>query len=85
MLASNPGAEGEKSPDNTASFPWLVDVRYVYVPYHDRIVSMAILWKAVSYLQRLGYAAMTLEHEHLRSEYTKRLRLRTGFGKSLCY
>ena len=84
-LASNPGTEeGEKSawyplfvhaliflgiPDKTTSFPWLVDVRFVFITisrsyFVNNGDFIQDLDKAVSYLQRLGCAAMTLEPNH---------------------
>ena len=83
QLASNPGTEEcpvstvcacasspdiPGIPDNTASSPWLVDVRYVYVTV-SRSYSvnngdfMQDLDEAVSYLEQLGCAAMMLEPE----------------------
>ena len=47
----------------TESFPWLVDVRYVFVTVSRLYSVNNDLDQAVSYLQRLGCAAMTLKPE----------------------
>ena len=63
-----PNSRGCQIPYDTASFPWLVDVRYVFVTvsrsyFVNNGDFIQDLDKAVSYLQRLGCAAMTLEPE----------------------
>ena len=59
-------------PDKTTSYPWPVDIRYVFVTVsrsYNGGFMQDLNW-AVSYLQRLGCAAVTLEPEQRAYEET---------------